>query len=135
LIYINTSTIPLARIPSTTAGHKADMQKLTLHSVLSPSVFTVTSSTTLPDVLASMESLRISCVIAVDEQHRATGIFTEQDAIGLMAARKDVANLRMSDVMSAPPSPHPQIWTSAMPTNSCQAKVIVISSSSITTTD
>jgi diguanylate cyclase (GGDEF)-like protein/PAS domain S-box-containing protein len=76
------------------------MQKLTLHSVLSPSVFTVTTDTALPDVLASMESLRISCVIAIDVQHHAIGIFTEQDAIALMAERKDVAKLSMSDVMS-----------------------------------
>lgn len=95
--------MPLARIPSRTAGHKADMQKLTLHSVLSPSVFTVTPETALPDVLASMESLRISCVVAVDPANHAVGIFTEQDAIALMAERRVIAELLMSDVMSAPP--------------------------------
>jgi diguanylate cyclase (GGDEF)-like protein/PAS domain S-box-containing protein len=79
------------------------MQKLTLHSVLSPSVFSVTPETALPDVLASMESLRISCVIAVDTAHHPVGIFTEQDAIVLMAERKVIAELNMSDVMSAPP--------------------------------
>ncbi|TNC96327.1 MAG: hypothetical protein FD121_1148 [Gallionellaceae bacterium] len=79
------------------------MHKLTLHSVLSPSVFTVTPSASLPDVLASMESLRISCVVAVDAEHKPVGIFTEQDAISLMAERKVVAELRMADVMSAPP--------------------------------
>lgn len=79
------------------------MQKLTLHSVLSPSVFTVTPDAALPDVLASMESLRISCVVAIDIEHRPVGIFTEQDAISLMAKRKIVATLRMADVMS--PSP------------------------------
>jgi len=79
------------------------MHKLTLNSILSPSVFTVTPDIALTDVLASMESLRISCVIAIDEQHRAIGIFTEQDAITLMAERKEVAQLCMSDVMS--PSP------------------------------
>jgi len=79
------------------------MQKLTLHSILSPSVFTVTPETPLPDVLASMESLRISCVVAVDESHHPVGIFTEKDAIVLMAERKVIAELIMSDVMSAPP--------------------------------
>lgn len=79
------------------------MQKLTLHSILSPSVFSVTPETALPDVLASMESLRISCVVAIDAQNRPVGIFTEQDAIRLMAERKVVADLRMSDVMSEPP--------------------------------
>lgn len=79
------------------------MQKLTLHSILTPSVFTVTPDTPLPDVLASMEALRISCVVAIDATQRPLGIFTEQDAIRLMAKRKVVAQLRMADVMSSPP--------------------------------
>jgi diguanylate cyclase (GGDEF)-like protein/PAS domain S-box-containing protein len=79
------------------------MHKLTLQAILSPSVFTVAPDTSLPDVLASMESLRISCVVAIDSAYRPLGIFTEQDAIRLMAERKAVATLRMSDVMS--PSP------------------------------
>jgi diguanylate cyclase (GGDEF)-like protein/PAS domain S-box-containing protein len=79
------------------------MHKLTLQTILSPSVFTVAPDTPLPDVLASMESLHISCVVAVDKAHRPVGIFTEQDAIRLMAERKTVAQLRMSDAMSASP--------------------------------
>ncbi len=79
------------------------MFKLTLQSILSPSVFTVAPKAPLPDVLASMESMRISCVVAVDKENRPQGIFTEQDAIRLMAERKIVAKLRMSDVMSASP--------------------------------
>jgi|GEM_PF-238131 len=89
--------------PSIAAEHKAEMQKLTLHSILSPSVFTVTPETALSDVLASMESLRISCVVAVNATHHPVGIFTEQDAIVLMAERRAIAELSMSDVMSAPP--------------------------------
>ncbi|MDD4910969.1 MAG: PAS domain S-box protein [Sideroxydans sp.] len=79
------------------------MQKLTLHSILSPSVFTVAPETALPDVLESMESLRISCVVAVDTEYHPVGIFTEQDAIVLMAERRVIAELSMSDVMSTPP--------------------------------
>ncbi|MFA6119749.1 MAG: PAS domain S-box protein [Sideroxydans sp.] len=79
------------------------MHKLTLHSILSSSVFTVTPDTPLPDVLSNMETLRISCVVAVDGAYHPVGIFTEQDAIRLMAQRKVVAQLRMSDVMSSPP--------------------------------
>ncbi len=78
------------------------MHKLTLHSILSPSVFTVTPGTPLPDVLASMESLRISCVVATDDTLHPLGIFTEQDAIRLMAERKVVSQLHMADVMNAP---------------------------------
>ncbi len=79
------------------------MQKLSLHAILSPSVFTVTPDAPLADVLASMESLRISCVIATDANNLPLGIFTEQDAIRLMAERKVVTQLRMADVMSKPP--------------------------------
>ncbi|MBA4382964.1 MAG: hypothetical protein C0406_10400, partial [Sideroxydans sp.] len=66
-------------------------------------MFTVTPDAALPDVLASMESLRISCVVAVDTEYRAIGIFTEQDAISLMDKRKVVTELSMADVMSSPP--------------------------------
>jgi diguanylate cyclase (GGDEF)-like protein/PAS domain S-box-containing protein len=83
-------------------GHKL-MNKITLQAILSPSVFTVAPDTPLPDVLASMESQRISCVVAVDSSHRPLGIFTEQDAIRLMSERKAVGQLRMSDVMSHSP--------------------------------
>lgn len=79
------------------------MNKLTLQTILSPSVFTVAPDTPLPDVLASMESLRISCVVAIDSKHHPVGIFTEQDAISLMAQRKIVAQLRLSEVMSVSP--------------------------------
>ncbi len=78
------------------------MQNLTLHSILSPSVFTVAPDTPLPEVLASMESLRISCVVAIDGKQHPLGIFTEQDAIRLMAERKIAAQLRMSDAMNSP---------------------------------
>lgn len=79
------------------------MKKLTLQSILSPSVFTVAPDAPLSDVLASMESMRISCAVAVDKTNRPLGIFTEQDAIRLMAERRTVAQLHMSDVMSASP--------------------------------
>ncbi len=79
------------------------MHKLTLQSILSPSVFTVAPEAPLPEVLASMESMSISCVVAVDKENHPQGIFTEQDAIRLMAERKKVAKLHMSDVMSASP--------------------------------
>ena len=79
------------------------MHKLTLQAILSPTVFTVAPDTPLADVLASMESMRISCVVATDSAHRPVGIFTEQDAIRLMADRRVVADLRLSDVMSTSP--------------------------------
>lgn len=84
-------------------GQNADMHQLTLQAILSPSVYTVTPETPLSDVLASMESMRISCVVAVDSLRHPLGIFTEQDAIRLMAERKVATRLCMADVMSANP--------------------------------
>lgn len=87
---------------SETAGHKADMHTLTLHSVLSPSVFTVTPDTLLSDVLTNMQSLRIPCAVAVDDAHHPVGIFTEHDALGLMATHSPVHTLSMASVMRSP---------------------------------
>ena len=42
-------------------------------------------------------------MVAVDKMNHPQGIFTEQDAIRLMAERRVVAQLRMSDVMSGSP--------------------------------
>jgi diguanylate cyclase (GGDEF)-like protein/PAS domain S-box-containing protein len=78
------------------------MQNLTLHSILAPSVVTVAPDAPLSEVLASMESLRISCIVAVDSAREPQGIFTEQDAIRLMAQRLPVSQTLMSDVMSSP---------------------------------
>ncbi|BBI99891.1 hypothetical protein FGKAn22_15840 [Ferrigenium kumadai] len=79
------------------------MQNLTLHSIIAPSVFTVSPDAPLADVLASMESMRVSCIVAVDEARIPLGIFTEQDAIRLMAERKPVESSCMADVMSSSP--------------------------------
>jgi diguanylate cyclase (GGDEF)-like protein/PAS domain S-box-containing protein len=79
------------------------MQNLTLHSILAPSVVTVAPETPLADALATMQSLRISCIVAVDGNRVPLGIFTEQDAIRLMAERRPVAQTCMAEVMSSPP--------------------------------
>ncbi len=79
------------------------MPTLPLRDILTRDVFTVSPDTALTEVLKSMESRHISCVIAVDENTLPLGIFTEQDAIRLMADRKVVSHLCMADAMSAPP--------------------------------
>jgi diguanylate cyclase (GGDEF)-like protein/PAS domain S-box-containing protein len=76
------------------------MQNLTLHSILSHAAITVTADTPLGEVLASMKSLRISCIMALDDERHPLGIFTEQDAIRLMAEARPVEKLRMADVMN-----------------------------------
>ena len=45
---------------------------------------TIAPDTPLGDVLALMEQRKISCLLTVDDQHRPTGIFTEQDAVRLL---------------------------------------------------
>jgi diguanylate cyclase (GGDEF)-like protein/PAS domain S-box-containing protein len=79
------------------------MKKPTLHNILSPSVLTVAADTPLSDVLVSMESLRIDCVVAADESRTPLGIFTGRDGVRLLAERRIVDKMCMADVMSTPP--------------------------------
>lgn len=79
------------------------MKKITLGDIASPSVITVTLTTPVSELLATMEKRRISCVVAVDAAYRPLGIFTEQDAIRLMAELRPIKTLCMSDVMSPQP--------------------------------
>ena len=81
-----------------------DMNKISLQEIMSPSVVTVSAQTPVDRVLAVMEQNRISCVVASDDGGYPQGIFTEQDAIRLMAERRVPADLVMQDVMSAPPT-------------------------------
>ena len=46
--------------------------------------------------------VQLVSVVVIDEADKPVGIFTEQDAIQLMAERKKVSNLLLSDVMSQP---------------------------------
>jgi diguanylate cyclase (GGDEF)-like protein/PAS domain S-box-containing protein len=50
-----------------------------------------------------MEREQISCIVAVDQDRRPIGIFTEQDAIKLMAGERPLHELSMKDVMSGSP--------------------------------
>jgi diguanylate cyclase (GGDEF)-like protein/PAS domain S-box-containing protein len=79
------------------------MKRISLSEIMSPSVITVSPTTPVNEVLSIMENRHISCVVAVDENHIPLGIFTEQDAIRLMANHRVIAQLCMADVMSAPP--------------------------------
>ncbi|MEW8562817.1 MAG: CBS domain-containing protein, partial [Candidatus Thiodiazotropha sp.] len=66
-------------------------------------VETVSPDTSVDQVLSTMELRHISCLVAVDQQRRPIGIFTEQDAIRLMAEKKPIHNLTMGEVMSRSP--------------------------------
>ncbi|HET7833812.1 MAG TPA: EAL domain-containing protein [Gallionella sp.] len=79
------------------------MQNLTLQAILSPTVITVAPDTPLTEVLTSMESLHLSCMVAVDDDRRPLGIFTDQDVIRLMAETSIVHELKMADVMNTVP--------------------------------
>lgn len=65
---------------------------------------TIAPDTPLPEVLAIMEQRKISCVLAVDDLHRPTGIFTEQDVAGLLVpdANGQQTAWTMADVMHRP---------------------------------
>jgi diguanylate cyclase (GGDEF)-like protein/PAS domain S-box-containing protein len=79
------------------------MHKVLLSEILTVSVKTVTPDAAIADVLTEMAAQSISCVIAVDDGRRPLGIFTERDAVRLLAERRGLSGLRMGDAMSTPP--------------------------------
>ncbi len=78
------------------------MTSQTLQDILSPNPATVSGATPITEVLAGMELRRISCLLAVDAELRPTGIFTERDAVALMAGGKRLDTVTMADVMRQP---------------------------------
>ncbi|MFA5825926.1 MAG: CBS domain-containing protein [Gallionellaceae bacterium] len=79
------------------------MKKVLLSEILTPSVKTTSPDAIIADVLAEMAALKISCVVAVDAERRPLGIFTERDAVRLLAERRGLGKLKMAEVMSTPP--------------------------------
>jgi len=78
------------------------MKKIPLSEILTSSVKTVSPHTEISEVLGVMAKQKISCVLAVDEKNCPLGIFTERDAVHLLAERRGVGSLKMADVMSSP---------------------------------
>jgi len=79
------------------------MKKVLLSEILTASVKTVPPDATIVDVLAEMAARSISCVVAVDGERKPLGIFTERDAVRLLAERRGLGKLKMGDAMSTPP--------------------------------
>ena len=78
------------------------MNALSLESILTAEVVTCGPAEPLGEVLRTMERKRISCVVVVDEQRRPRGIFTERDALALLAESGLSATTPIRDVMSCP---------------------------------
>ncbi|MCU7830217.1 MAG: EAL domain-containing protein [Candidatus Thiodiazotropha sp. (ex Myrtea sp. 'scaly one' KF741663)] len=79
------------------------MTRLSLNEILTAKVETTSVYTKVSEVLAHMERCQISCIVATDDKRRPLGIFTEQDALRVMANKGVVSDLCMKDVMSTPP--------------------------------
>lgn len=79
------------------------MKKVLLSEILTSAVKTVPPDAAICDVLREMASLSISCVVAVDAESKPLGIFTERDAVRLLADRRGLGALTMAEVMSTPP--------------------------------
>ncbi len=79
------------------------MKNTTLIELLTPAAVTASPDSNLTEVLAMMASLRISCVVATDEERHPQGIFTERDAVRILAEGRDTDGIRLSDAMSKPP--------------------------------
>jgi diguanylate cyclase (GGDEF)-like protein/PAS domain S-box-containing protein len=79
------------------------MKKVVLSDILTPSVKTAPLQAPISEVLKDMASMRISCVIAVDEKRHPLGIFTERDAVHLLDECRNLDSLTMGNAMSSPP--------------------------------
>lgn len=79
-----------------------EIESVPLKTILSPNVVTVEPESRVSDALKVMKSRTISSVVVVDEVNKPVGIFTEQDAIRLLAESKSLSLLIMGDVMSKP---------------------------------
>lgn len=73
-----------------------------LQAILSPNPATVSRATPIVEVLAGMARSHISCLLAVDAGQRPVGIFTERDAVRLMATAQCLDAVTMADVMRQP---------------------------------
>jgi diguanylate cyclase (GGDEF)-like protein/PAS domain S-box-containing protein len=78
------------------------MSDRSLHDIAHPHVITVTPATLLQEALSRMESERISCLVVVDEGYRPVGIFTEQDAVHMVAGGRFDGAQAISGVMTHP---------------------------------
>ncbi len=78
------------------------MTSQTLAGILTPDPARVSPEASVAGVLERMESRHISCVLVVDEENHPVGIFTERDAVRLMAEGKASARLHIGEVMRQP---------------------------------
>lgn len=78
------------------------MNALSLESILASDVVTCGVEEALGDVLRTMERGRISCVVVTDEERRPCGIFTERDAVALLAEEAYSPASPIAGVMSRP---------------------------------
>jgi diguanylate cyclase (GGDEF)-like protein len=81
------------------------MERITVSSLMSRTVETVSVNTQLAEVVQTMRSHRISCVVVVDGQ-RPLGIVTERDVVRILDQilnHEMEAASRVGEFMSAPP--------------------------------
>ena len=78
------------------------MGALPLKSILTTDVVTRGSQATVGEVLHAMARDRISCVVVVDDDRRPRGIFTERDAVALLAAERLAVGDSIAEAMSSP---------------------------------
>ncbi len=78
------------------------MKMITLKSIVSDSVFTLQSTQTIAKALDIMTEQAISSMVIVDDENCPIGIFTEHDALRVVADKIDLQNT-LSTVMTLKP--------------------------------
>ena len=77
------------------------MSSIKLKSILSPDVISVTPETPLSEALSILSEKKISCLL-VEENNKPLGILTERDVVKIAAGSRNVAKMKLAEVMRSP---------------------------------
>ncbi len=77
------------------------MDSIKLKSILSLGVISVTPETLLPEALSIISKKKISCLLVV-KNNKPVGILTERDVVKIAAGSRDIAKMKLVEVMTSP---------------------------------
>lgn len=78
------------------------MSDISLQHIMTRDVFTLKAYDKVSDMLDAMSQNKLSCSVIVDDDNSPIGIFTQKDAIKLIASKIDITSSCIDEVMSSP---------------------------------
>ncbi len=77
------------------------MFESTIHSIMTTGIISLPLGAFLKDALSLMSKNNISCVV-IEGDHKPLGILTERDIIKIAARKRDIAGIKVEEVMNSP---------------------------------